>query len=80
VNTLTFKQSGADRLITSHSFDKLNRLTLISSTSYGTSAATLPVRFGYQYNAANQRTRVALGDGSYWVYLYDKLGYAANHN
>jgi RHS repeat-associated protein len=74
VNTLTFKQSGADRLITSRSFDKLNRLTLISSTSYGTSAATLPVRFGYQYNSANQRTRVTLGEGSYWIYPYDKLG------
>jgi YD repeat-containing protein len=28
----------------------------------------------YQYNDANQRTQVALTDGSYWVYEYDKLG------
>ena len=30
--------------------------------------------FAYQYNSANQRTRVTLADGSYWEYGYDSLG------
>jgi RHS repeat-associated protein len=28
----------------------------------------------YEYNAANQRTRVTQPDGSYWIYRYDSLG------
>jgi RHS repeat-associated protein len=74
LNTLTFKENSNNRLITTRSYDKLNRLSSISSTGYGTSAGTLPVSFTYQYNAANQRTRTTLGDGSYWVYQYDELG------
>src|SRR5213594_4562100 len=27
-----------------------------------------------QYNDANQRTRVTLNDGSFWIYQYDSLG------
>jgi len=61
-------------LATSWAYDRLNRLTAISSQSYGTNAPSLPVSFGYQYNLANQRTRAGLGDGTYWVYEYDALG------
>jgi YD repeat-containing protein len=74
INTLSFKQSGANRLVTTRSYDKLTRLTSISSTTYGSLAATLPIRYDYQYNSANQRTRITLGDGSYWFYVYDNLG------
>jgi YD repeat-containing protein len=30
--------------------------------------------FDYLYNDANQRVQVNLGDGSFWIYRYDKLG------
>jgi RHS repeat-associated protein len=59
---------------TTRTYDKLNRLTLTWSKAYGTAATNLPTSFAYQYNAANQRTRATLGDGSYWVYQYDALG------
>ena len=38
------------------------------------------MKFNYQYNSANQRTRVTLLDGSYWVYGYDALGQVTNAN
>ena len=58
----------------SRAYDRLNRLLSISSRAYGAAATNLPVSVGYQYNAANQRTRATLGDGTYWVYQYDVLG------
>jgi YD repeat-containing protein len=36
--------------------------------------ASCAVSFNYQYNDANQRTRVTYADGSYWLYDYDTLG------
>ena len=33
-----------------------------------------PHNFAYTYNDANQRTRVNLADGSFWIYDYDALG------
>lgn len=33
------------------------------------------IGFQYRYNAANQRTRASLTDGSYWKYTYDTLGH-----
>jgi RHS repeat-associated protein len=74
INTLTFTNSGAAGMVTTRTYDKLNRLTLISSKAYGAAATNLPTSFAYQYNAANQRTRATLGDGSFWVYQYDALG------
>jgi len=49
-------------------------LYVIASKAFGSSASALPVAFDYQYNAANQRTRVNREDGAYWVYQYDDLG------
>jgi RHS repeat-associated protein len=72
VDTITFKTSGSTRLTTQKRYDRLNRLQSIVSTPSAANQA-LP-SFTYQYNDANQRTRVALGDGSYWVYDYDSLG------
>ena len=74
INTVTFANNGATRLVTTRVYDKLNRLTSISSVTSGPSAPSLPVSFGYQYNSANQRTRMLLADGSWWEYRYDALG------
>jgi len=41
-----------------NTYDYLNRLT----------GKTSALKFNYQYNGANQRARVTLLDGSYWVY------------
>jgi RHS repeat-associated protein len=56
-------------MTTTKSYDYVNRLTGISSTS-----AVAAVSFAYAYNSANQRTRVDEADGSYWLYEYDSLG------
>jgi RHS repeat-associated protein len=59
-------------MTTTKSYDYLNRLRNITSTpaASGESAAA----FDYAYNDANQRTRVNMADGSFWIYEYDKLG------
>lgn len=69
VESIAFKQSGTTRMTTTKSYDYVNRLTGISSTS-----AVAAVSFAYAYNDANQRTRVDEADGSYWLYEYDNLG------
>lgn len=61
-------------LVTGRVYDGLGRVSLISSKAYGPQAAGLPLSCGYQYNAANQRTRMVLADGSWWEYRYDRLG------
>ncbi|MDR4507767.1 MAG: hypothetical protein MRJ65_05940 [Candidatus Brocadiaceae bacterium] len=70
VNTITFRNGSNIRLTTTKTFDKLNRLTSISSVPSADSARS----FDYSYNSANQRYRVGLDDGSYWMYQYDNLG------
>jgi len=65
VDHIAFTNSaGARAMTTSNTYDYLNCLTGKSSV----------LNFNYQYNAASQRTRVTLADGSYWVYGYDTLG------
>jgi len=46
-------------------------LTRIESSGAGVSPASA---FDYSYNNANQRVRVNLADGSFWLYEYDTLG------
>ncbi|MGI8967452.1 MAG: hypothetical protein ACR2H1_15395 [Limisphaerales bacterium] len=58
-------------MTTTKQYDYLNRLQSVSSTGPGIAT---PESFSYTYNAANQRTRATLGDGSYWLYQYDELG------
>jgi YD repeat-containing protein len=70
VSQIVFKQNTTTRMTSSNSFDYLNRVTQKISTP-GTGSA---VSFSYSYNAANQRVRTALNDGSYWNYVYDSLG------
>jgi RHS repeat-associated protein len=50
----------------------LNRLQSIVSSPSG--ANQPPLGYAYDYNDANQRTRVEWGDSSYWAYSYDALG------
>jgi RHS repeat-associated protein len=57
-------------MITTKQYDFINRLKSIASIP----SASAPFSFGYEYNNANQRTRVDWADGSYWTYGYDSLG------
>jgi hypothetical protein len=59
-------------MTTTKAYDKLNRLTSISSGRTGSTPS--PISFAYLYNSANQRTRATLADGTYWVYTNDPLG------
>jgi YD repeat-containing protein len=66
-----FTNNGVRRMVTTKQYDNLNRLRQISNT--GGTGSTL-ASFAYTYNDANQRVRVTLADGSYWLYEYDRLG------
>jgi RHS repeat-associated protein len=57
-------------MTTTKSYDNLNRLLRTASVPSASSA----LRFDFQLNAANQRTRVTHADGSYWIYEYDSIG------
>jgi len=70
VSQITFKSNSVMAMTTTKQYDLLNRLTLISNAP----SASVAVSFNYTYNNANQRTKDALVDGSYWVYQYDSLG------
>ncbi len=72
VDQIAFKQSGTPRMTTTRQWDFLNRLGSIGSVPAATNQ--LALSYGYLYNDANQRVRVSVGDGSFWVYAYDVLG------
>jgi YD repeat-containing protein len=75
IGTLTLTNHNTARgMTTTRDYDRLNRLRTISSKAFGSAAPVLPVAFEYQYNAANQRTRVNREDSAYWIYTYDELG------
>ena len=57
-------------MTTTKQYDRLNRLTQIQS-GLGVSPIS---SFAYDYNAANQRVKATLEDGSHWDYAYDSLG------
>jgi YD repeat-containing protein len=71
VSQILFKQAASTRMTTTQQYDYLNRLQQISAVPGGGQLGTL---YGYQYNAANQRTVATLGDNSQWKYGYDNLG------
>jgi len=70
VGQILFQNNGTTRMTTTKQYDALNRLSAIVNQPSADSA----VSFAYDYNSANQRTRVTLADGSYWLYTYDALG------
>ena len=74
MSSLTMTNSGAAGLVANRVWDRLGRLTSVSTRAYGSGAPGLPFGFEYQYNRANQRTRMKLADGSYWLYQFDALG------
>ena len=74
ISTVTLTNIGTAGLVSTRAYDKMNRLLSISTGTSSNGVGVAALSYGYQYNAANQRTRLALGDGSYWVYLYDALG------
>src|SRR5947208_4086785 len=59
-------------MATTKQYGYLYRLLSISSSP--SSSSSLPTSYAYGYNEANQRRRVALNDGSFWIYQYDALG------
>src|SRR6266516_4604518 len=70
ISQITLKSNTTVRMTTTKQYDYLNRLLSISSSP----SSSLPISYAYSYNEANQRTRVALSDASYWIYQYDALG------
>ena len=71
VSQVAFRSNSTTRMTTSKSYDYLNRLLSTSSTN---STAGVLASFAYDYSDANQRNRILMADGSYWVYEYDRLG------
>jgi RHS repeat-associated protein len=69
VSTLTFKNGGVTRLTTTMAYDKLNRLSAVSHAPAGPAQS-----HAYDYNAANQRTKVTREDNAYWDFGYDTPG------
>ena len=70
VSQIAFTNGSVQRMVTTKSYDYLNRLTSISSVPSVGSA----VSFNYSYNSANQRTSVTNAENARWVYTYDSLG------
>jgi YD repeat-containing protein len=70
VSEIEFTSNSIVKLTTTKTYDNLNRLSSISSAPSAASALS----YTYSYNDANQRTRVNLADGSFWIYEYDALG------
>jgi len=75
ISRASYLATGGSRSVWSLSHG-VNRLTQISSSPAGSGQPAQT--FNYSYNAANQRTKDKLADGSYWVYQYDALGQVTN--
>ncbi len=70
VSQIAFTNSGVQRMVTTRSYDNLNRLTTIQNSVSGSNVTSS----SYAYNSANQRTSVTNADNSFWVYQCDSLG------
>ena len=79
VASIVFGNNGTNVLTTTKTYDNLNRLTSIASTSLVVQASTpAALSHAYAYNAANQRTQRTDADNSTWQYQYDPLGQVTN--
>jgi RHS repeat-associated protein len=76
IRSVAFTNNASGKgMLTTRTWDRLNRLGTIHSQAHlSATSPGLGLGHTYTYNAANQRTRADLADGSYWVYEYDKLG------
>ncbi len=72
LQTLTIRHGTTERLTTTRTYDRLNRLAAISNQP--AAAGMPPISHSYDYDAANHRTRATRADASYWTYGYDALG------
>jgi RHS repeat-associated protein len=73
LSTITLRNGATTRLTTTRVYDRWGRLQ--SQWAVANAASVQPVvGSGYTYNAAGQRIRQDLGDGTYWTYAYDSLG------
>ena len=73
LSTITLRNGATTRLTTTRVYDRWGRLQ--SQWAVANAASVQPaVGSGYTYNAAGQRIRQDLGDGTYWTYSYDTLG------
>ena len=70
VSGITLQNSGSIVLTTAKIYDNLNRLQSISQSVGSRTVSS----YAYTNNAANQRIRAMLADGSYWVYEYNDKG------
>jgi RHS repeat-associated protein len=75
LQTVTFRSAGSNGAVVMTRTDNYDYLNRLKDT---TSAASNIFSFAYQYNSANQRTRVTREDSSYWSYGYDDLGQVTN--
>jgi RHS repeat-associated protein len=71
IDQLVQKRAGSPVLTTTKQFDKLNRLSGVSSVSAVPSVVNSAA---YAFNGANQRTRLTEADGKFWDFGYDALG------
>lgn len=74
VETVTFSHSGTLVMSTTKSYDYANRL--LETESVVTSGTVS--RHQYEYTTLNQRNRVDLADGGYWLYTYNSKGELTN--
>jgi RHS repeat-associated protein len=70
VSSIIFRTGVVPMMTTTKTYDNLNRLTKIESTTGGRSVSS----HTYELNDANQRTKRTDADNSYWEYGYDSLG------
>jgi RHS repeat-associated protein len=70
VQSVAFVNSGSPRLMSTRTYDNLNRLISVSSAP----SASSVLNHAYTYNAVNQRTRATREDNASWTYAYDALG------
>jgi RHS repeat-associated protein len=74
LNRLTAISSQPTAQLVRHSFPARH-----SFNDGGSGGGSLqPIASALSYNAANQRTKNTLADGSYWMYAYDSLGQVTN--
>ena len=70
LETTTISRAGAPATVTVRTPDALGRLGTIATTRGGVTKEN----HTWRYNAAGQRDRDTLADGSYWAYTYNSRG------